>query len=148
MLAYKHILLATDLSDETDNVAETAATWAKLSNGKLSIVHVLEHSPVVYGGGEFSIPLDLSVEEQLGENAKKALAILANKFHIDPEDQYICHGSVKREVTQLAERLSIDLIVVGSHGHSGIDFLLGSTANAILHSANCDVLAIRTIETP
>ncbi|WP_292363901.1 universal stress protein, partial [Methylophaga sp. UBA1464] len=39
-----------------------------------------------------------------------------------------------------------DLIVVGSHGRKGIKMLLGSTANAILHHARCDVLAVRLLD--
>lgn len=144
MLAYKHVLFATDLSEETDTVAEAALDLAKRSHAKLSIVHVLEHTPIVYGGGEFSIPIDMNLEEHLAENAKKAMAALSKRYNIDQEDQYICHGSVKREIIDLSEKLHADLIVVGSHGHSGMEILLGSTANAILHAAKCDVLAVRT----
>jgi universal stress protein A len=40
----------------------------------------------------------------------------------------------------------MDLIIIGSHGRHGIRILLGSTANAILHSAKCDVLAVRVYD--
>lgn len=143
MLGYRHILLATDLSEETDKIAVTAAALAKRSQAKLSIIYVLEHTPVVYGGGEFSIPLDMNLEEHLAKNARDALAVLAHGVNIAPADQYIAYGSVKREIIELAEKLSADLIVVGSHGHSGMEVILGSTANAILHAARCDVLAVR-----
>jgi len=36
-----------------------------------------------------------------------------------------------------------DLVIVGSHGRHGVRLLLGSTANAVLHGAECDVLAVR-----
>lgn len=143
MLKYKHILLATDLSEESEKVATKASNLATRSNAKLSVVHVLEHTPVVFGGGEFSIPLDMSLEEQLTQNIQKALAMLSSRFHIHEENQYIAHGSVKKEIIELADKLKIDLIVVGSHGHSGIEVLLGSVANAILHTAKCDILAVR-----
>lgn len=143
MLSYKHILLATDLSDDFHDVATTANSIAKRSGAKLSIVHVIEHTPVVYGGGEFSIPLDMSLEEQLTQNVSKALATLSEQYNIAVENQHINHGSVKKEVLDLAQQLNIDLIIVGSHGHSGFELLLGSTANAILHAARCDVLAVK-----
>lgn len=44
---------------------------------------------------------------------------------------------------RIAEENNVDLIVVGSHGRKGIKMLLGSTANAVLHHAGCDVLAVR-----
>jgi universal stress protein A len=143
MLGYKHVLLTTDLSEETELIAKKAASIAKQTDAKLSIVHVLEHTPVVYGGGEFSIPLDMNLEQQLTKSARQALATLAHRYHISEENQYIVHGSVKREIIDLAEKCHIDLIVVGSHGHSGVAALLGSTANSILHTAKCDVLAVR-----
>lgn len=143
MLNYKHVLLAIDLSDESDEIAATAAMIAKRSQAKLSIIHVLEHTPIVYGGGEFSIPLDMNLEEHLGDNAKKALAFIGSKINVRDEDQHIAHGSVKREIIELADIINADLIIVGSHGHSGMEVLLGSTANAILHIAQCDVLAVR-----
>jgi universal stress protein A len=143
MLQYKHILLAVDLSDETDKIADAAATIAEQSQAKLSIIHVLEHTPIVYGAGEFSIPLDMSLEEQLTQNANKALNALSRRIAISEQDQYIAHGSVKREIVGLAERIKADLIVIGSHGHHGMQALLGSTANGVLHAAKCDVLAVR-----
>ncbi len=47
------------------------------------------------------------------------------------------------EIHALAEKLSADLIIVGSHGRHGLALLLGSTANGVLHGAKCDVLAMR-----
>ena len=143
MLCYKHVLLATDLSEETNVLAETAASVAKHSGAKLSIVHVMEHVPVVYGSGEFSIPLDMNLEDQLSKNARRVLTVIANRVGVADEDLYIAHGSLKKEIIELASQLEADLIVVGSHRHSGIEFLLGATANAILHTGKCDILAVR-----
>jgi|LakMenEpi03Aug12_release.lakeMendotaPanAssembly.Ray.scaffolds.fasta_scaffold485058_1 universal stress protein A len=143
MLHYKQLILATDLTEEADNIANKAASIAKRSNAKLSIIYVIEHTPIVYGGGEFSIPLEISFEEHLASGAKKALNAIASRHNILPNDQYIAHGSVKREVLELADKIEADLIIVGSHGQSGMEYLLGSTANAILHAAKCDVLAVR-----
>ena len=52
-------------------------------------------------------------------------------------------GSTRREILRLAKELDTNLIVIGSHGREGIQRLLGSTANAVLHGAPCDVLAVR-----
>ncbi len=147
MLSYKHVLLATDLSEDTDTIAQTASFLAKRSKAQLSIIHVLEHTPVVYGGGGFSIPLDMSLEEQLVTNARRALTILSNHLNIPEQNQFIAHGSVKREIIDLAQKITADLIIVGSHGQSGIAMFIGSTANAILHAAKCDVLAVRSATT-
>jgi universal stress protein A len=55
-------------------------------------------------------------------------------------------GSPKAEITRVAEEQGVDLIVVGSHGRLGLELLLGSTANGVLHAAKCDVLAVRVKE--
>lgn len=143
MLSYRHILLATDLSEGFDKVAHRAHLLAQRTGASLSIVHVIEHTPVVYGGGEFSIPLDMNLEDHLTQNVKRALSVLAKQCGVTEQNQYIAHGSVKKEIIDLAAQLNADLIMVGTHGHSGFERLLGSMANAILHAAKCDVLAVR-----
>jgi universal stress protein A len=52
-------------------------------------------------------------------------------------------GATKFEIARVAKENTFDLIVVGSHGRHGVALLLGSTANAVLHGAPCDVLAVR-----
>lgn len=142
MPSYKHILLATDLSSTSDTVVKRAQEIAKNYNAKLSAIHVLEYTPIAYAG-EFTIPIDINVEQLLETNARKALEKLGKKYNINPKNLYLEKGSVKSIVTKLAETLKTDLIVVGTHGHHGIDILLGSHANAILHVAPCDVLVVR-----
>jgi universal stress protein A len=142
MTDYNHILLATDLSEKSDYVAEHAKKMAKESGAKLSIVYVMEHSPVAYGG-EFSIPIDASLEEILEKQARDTLAKLSSKYEIDNAQQHLANGSVKMAVTETAEEIKADLIIVGTHSHHGLDVLLGSRANAILHRAKCDVLVVR-----
>ena len=142
MLDLKHVLLATDLSEQCDQVAQAAFDIAKTCNATLSIVHVMEHSPIAYGG-EFSIPIDVNLEQTLETHAREGLATLADKYNIPENNQHIESGSVKLGVVELAIELKVDLIVVGTHGHHGMDLLLGSRANAILHSTKCDVWVVR-----
>jgi universal stress protein A len=142
MLDYKRILLATDLSETSEQVAIAAAKIAKQNNAELHIIHVMEHSPVAYGG-EFSIPIDVNLEQSLEASAREALASLGEKYQVKPEHQHLESGSVKLAVKELTDNIKPDLIVVGTHGHHGIDVLLGSRANAILHIAPCDVMVIR-----
>ncbi len=52
-------------------------------------------------------------------------------------------GRPGSEIRRQAEENDADLIVIGSHGRHGIQLLLGSTANSVLHGAACDVLAVR-----
>lgn len=139
---YKHVLLATDLSAHSDTVAKRASAIAKMTHAKLSIVHVLTHTAVAYAG-EFSIPIDAEFEAALEAQAKKQMAKLGKKYQIAEDAQHLAQGSVKLAVTDLANEIHADLIVVGTHGHEGLNLLLGSQANAILHVAKCDVWVIK-----
>lgn len=138
---YKHILLATDLSEHSNYVAKRAAVIAHTLHATLSIVHVLAHTPVAYAG-EFSIPIDAEFEAILEKQAKIQLTKLGKKYNIPAKQQYLTQGSVKFAVTECASRIKADLIVVGTHGHTGLELLLGSQANGILHAAQCDVWVI------
>ena len=71
---------------------------------------------------------------------------IGEQFNISATSQFIEVGSPKSVIMNKAQELGADLIVVGSHGRHGIQLLLGSTANAVIHHANCDVLAVRVSE--
>jgi len=142
MMHYRHILLATDLSDQSDQVARRAQEIAQESKAKISIIYVMEHSPVAYGG-EYSIPIDVNLQEALEKKAKDSLTKQAEKFGINPADQHLLSGSVKLAVIDTAEEIGADLIVVGTHSHTGLIALLGSRASSILNHAKGDVLVIR-----
>jgi universal stress protein A len=143
MIPYKHILLATDLTGDSELIANRAKEIADGVKAELSIIHVVENTPVVYGGGEFSIPIDINLEEKLVEQARQAMVRLGERFNVPLERQYVEIGSAKKIIADMAEQLGVDLIIAGTHGRYGWEVLLGSTANAILHIAKCDVLVVR-----
>lgn len=143
METYKHILLAADFSEHGEVVAQRAKALADIYQAKLSIVHVMDNlliSDAAYGS---TIPFDLDLTAELMAAAKKRLALLAEKLAIPEDNQWMEMGSPKLEIIRIAEENNVDLIVVGSHGRHGLALLLGSTANGVLHHANCDVLAVR-----
>jgi len=141
MNEYQHILLAVDLSEDSQLLAERAAALAKQNDAKLSLVHTIEPINFAYGG---DIPMDLSaIQEQLDEHAHKKVAEFANQFNIAEESQHIVVGLPQNEIHRIARELNVDLIVVGTHGRHGLSLLLGSTSNGVLHGADCDILAVR-----
>ena len=139
---YKHVLLAIDLSEHSKQVTKRAVEIAKATQAKLSVVHVFAHTPIAYAG-EFSIPIDAAFEMTLKRQTEQYLTRLGKKYNISKKMIHLTEGSVKSAVTELAEKIKADLIVVGTHGHSEIGALLGSQASAILHAAHCDVWVVR-----
>lgn len=140
-MSYQHILLAVDLTEESQQVAEKAVTLAQQSGSTLSLVHVIEPLSFAYGG---DVPMDLStIQEQLDEHAQQRLTEFAALQAVDIKQIHVVTGHTESEIHRIAKETDIDLIVVGSHGRHGLSLLLGSTANGVLHGAKCDVLAVR-----
>ena len=141
MAGYKKLVLAVDLTEESNAVADRATALAASFGAELHLVHVIEPLSLAYGG---DVPMDLSsVQEQIQEQAKSHLREFANRLSIPSERQHLIFGRPESEIHRVAEEQGADLIVVGSHGRHGLALLLGSTANGVLHGANCDVLAVR-----
>lgn len=138
-----HILVATDLLPNTEIVLQKAKEIADKFNAKLSIIHVVEYLPPIYSNLELISPFEGEFLQAMEDNARADLTKLADKYNIAPTNRYLEVGMAKHSVLELATKLEVDLLVVGSHGRHSIDLLLGSTANAILHAAKCSVLAVR-----
>lgn len=141
MSDYRRILLAVDLTEESNAVAVRATSLAHVYDSELHIVHVIEPLSLAYGG---DIPMDLSsVQEQIHDQAKSHLAEFATTLGVPVDRQYLIFGRPESEIQRVADTKEVDVIVVGSHGRHGLALLLGSTANGVLHGATCDVLAVR-----
>ncbi len=139
---YQRILFATDFDEVGIHAAHKAKKIAEENNATLHLVHVIEPIPAyAYPGfAGFS-----DVESSIKKQAEEELAKLAQDLGLEPSSTHLEFGSTKHEVLKVAKDLDIDLIVAGSHGKHGLALLLGSTANAILHGAECDVLIVRNV---
>jgi universal stress protein A len=139
---YKHILFATDLTDETDYIVNKVQALRGFTGAKLSLVHIVEPMP----GYSYAYLGIEDIEGQLIEEAREALTKLGGKLAVERNDQWIEVGPTKSKILKVAVEIGADLIICGSHGRHGLSLLLGSTANAILHGAHCDVLTVRLPE--
>lgn len=141
MSQYSTILVAIDLSDDSARVVERGMAIAANNGARLHIIHVIEPLSFAYGG---DIPMDFSgIQDEIHQQAKAQLERFSQANEIDEQHQHLLLGKPEVEIHALAEEVSADLIVVGSHGRSGFALLMGSTANGVLHGATCDVLAVR-----
>ncbi len=137
---YRHILLATDLAPDTVQVAERAVALAA-QGAELTLLHVIEPLALAYGA---EWPTDLgSLQEELGRRAKQQLDETATQLGIGKDRCVLATGNIEKEILRVAAERGVDLIVMGRHSRRGLAALLGSTANAVLHHAACDVLAVR-----
>lgn len=139
---YKHILFATDLTEETGYIINKVKAIRSSTNARLSLVHVVEPMP----GYSYAYLGIEDIEGQLIEEARTALQKLGQDLNVDKKDQWVEVGPTKTKIQAVASQIGADLIIVGSHGRHGLSLLLGSTANAVLHGAKCDVLVVRLPE--
>jgi universal stress protein A len=154
MGAYTNVLVAVDLAADNHVIMERAK-GVVAPDGQLAIIHVMEPAYFYYGLApthQIGVPSTTmgfpdDTEEDLARRANAQLEQFGEEFGVPPEQRFLERGHAATHILELAEERGAELIVLGSHGRHGLQLLLGSTANAVLHRATCDVLAVRVYET-
>ncbi len=143
MSRHQTILAAIDLTEEAPEVVAAAAAAA--ADGTLHLLTVIRPLTHAYTGVEMAglAAAALNFEAEAEKQANAALAALGESADVPASRMQVTFGVPATEIKNHAEAIGADLIVVGSHGRHGLGLLLGSTANAVLHSAPCDVLTVR-----
>lgn len=142
MANYQQILVAVDFSKEFETVLEKAIEQQQLTGARMLLVHVVEYTGAMYTG-EIPLPEDLDLDQRLAKQAEEKLQAMITQHGLQNAGYQVEIGTPKREIVRVAEEQQADLIIIGSHGRHGLQLLLGSTANGVLHQATCDVLAVR-----
>jgi universal stress protein A len=140
MNGYDKILVALELVGDEDHLIESALKVATDAGG-ISLLHVSE--PTLYPAGPYLGAITMDGPKVDTEALQQRLVELAEKFSLAKDGHCVRMGGAAVEIHRVADKNGVDLVVVGSHGRQGIQLLLGSTANAVLHGARCDVLAVR-----
>jgi len=142
---YTRILGASDFLDPSYSAAKRVTSLVKSYNAELMLLHVVDSSSELlfheWVGAE---RVDYFTDFQI-QAARDALQALAAAIQYpDAKQRTITSTDTPaQEIIRFAETQDIDLIAVGAYGRYGIDFLLGSTAERVLHGASCDVLVAR-----
>jgi nucleotide-binding universal stress UspA family protein len=137
MLPIKTILCPVDFSDNSKPVFQLACALARDYAAHLHLVHVVA-PPVVYGEGMVSITSEKSREELIC----KLKDLQASEPQVDI-DHHLREGEPFLEILDMAKRLKSDLIVMGTHGWTGLTrLLMGSVAEQLMRKASCPVLTI------
>jgi len=142
---YRKILVAVDLNDDSTALVERARLLAA-SDDAIHLAFVFEPIDTLYYGMVPVAPAQSGVsqvEQEVHANVAKQLERLGVELSIPEDRRHMPTGSAAREIRHLAEEGGFDLIVMGAHAEKGVQRLLGSTANSVLHGAACDVLAMR-----
>lgn len=141
---YKNILLAVDFHDDNATVVETAKDMAELYGATMHLVHVNEPLGMAYAADGVSWGDQVyALEASIRKESEKKLGELASSLGVPEDRTHLLEGRPATRIHNLCESENIDLIILGTHGQGGLQLLLGSTANSVLHGSGCDVLAIR-----
>lgn len=139
----KKIIVPIDFSEHSEYALETAASIAKKHNGELIVLHMLELSNAVYTASRSSIGEEAVFYLKLAE--QKMSKFLDRPFLEDVEiTPVIKHFKVFKEINDIVDQQQIDLIVMGSHGASGVkEVLIGSNAEKVVRHATIPVLIVK-----
>lgn len=145
----KTILFPTDFSDGARAAMNHAVSLAKDYKAKLLLMYVVQDIAV----SEWYIPSTLSMTELLEDMEKGAWTEMEKlgsevgaTVGADNMEKIISRGVPFVEILRTAKDRSVDLIVIGTHGRTGIDHMLfGSTAEKVVRKSPCPVLTVRMV---
>ena len=147
-LALKRILVPTDFSEDSQKALRYAIRFAEQFAASVTLVHVFE--PITYPADMGYVPVAMQTHwDLLRASATERLEGFA-KQELKPSvlgDTVIRCGSAFNEIVMVAKELNIDLIIISTHGYSGLKHLvMGSTAERVVRHAPCPVLVVREKE--
>ncbi len=148
MEKFSTVLVAVDFSDSSDNAFQMALMMAKSFSARLLVLHVI-NEPVDMRG--FYVP-HISfeqLEKEIEEGAEKMMESFC-RDHLSDFQNYeslIVSGLPYEEIIGQASEKGADLIVIGTHGRTGLDHVLfGSTAEKVVRKSKIPVLTVRLEE--
>ena len=146
-LQIQKILVPTDFSECGNYALSYAASLARTFGSSIIFVHVIELIVPTVGYSGMTEPLPIAdISEQLEDSAERELPKLAECDDCSGLDieELIVHGEAAAEIVRVAKEREVDLIVVSSHGRTGLGrILFGSTAEAVVRHAGCPVLVVK-----
>lgn len=141
-MSFQRVLIALDLSPISTHAMDVGVDLAKAVGAQIGLVYVVDRK-LAYapdGGVAASVIVD-----ELRDEGRRLLKAASHRVGDDPPPwEYLVEGSPSPEIIKAAEEWKADLIVLGTHGRSGVSrAFLGSTAEAVLRHSQIPVLVVR-----
>ncbi|NLZ29917.1 MAG: universal stress protein [Methanomicrobiales archaeon] len=141
---FRKILVAIDGSEPANRALEAAIEEAGMWNAEVHVIYVVE------SGLFSSLPMDNTLEiiysvlQKEGEEILESARVKADAANV-PLTTYLRQGHAGSQIVSLAEDLGVDLIILGSHGKSGVDRLfLGSVTDYVVRNSSITTTVVRS----
>ena len=143
------VLIAVDFSDATGHVIRAALQLLRLSEGDAYLVHVAQPEPEFIGYDVGPDSVRESIARELRAKHRKLQELTEEGWPSGVRvTALLVQGPTVQKIVDQINRLAVDVIVLGSFGHSPLpEALMGSTASAVMKSAGCPVLVVPTGDT-
>jgi nucleotide-binding universal stress UspA family protein len=144
----RRILVPTDFGKSSQNALAYAVEFARKFSAEITLLHVVQDLALFIPEAVMAPPPAVPPVEQFRVAARTALerTIVALGEPV-PVQAEVAEGPPHEEIVRLARERNIDLIIMGTHGHTGLaHFLLGSVADKVVRRAPCPVLTVRARE--
>ena len=146
MIALKRVLIPVDFGENSAQVLHYGLDLAKKFDAEVHLLHIIEDRAAIAAGpdGFYRLPGE-TVVEMVEETQKKLEEVeFPEGFQEMGRTCHVSEGAPFVEIIQYAKKHDIDLIVMGTHGKTGIvHMLMGSVAERVVRKAPCPVLTIR-----
>ena len=146
MIALKTIVVATDFSAPSNTAVLYGLNFARTFGAKVHLLNVVDDVAVYATAlGDFG-----AFQTRLEDDARERLAALmtdADRANVEVESTVLTSSAMAYTVIGFARDVRADLIIVGTHGRTGLSHLaFGSVAEKVVRLADCPVLTVRTKE--
>lgn len=130
-----------------DRIVDAAVKLAEQCNAQVELMHAFDWTAVYASDmGIGALPLATGLYEALGQAQHEVFEALAERHGVAPQQRHFIEGTPLNSICTFAADHQIDVIVMGTTGHRGLDRRLGTTAELVLQRAPCSVLAIKPQE--
>lgn len=141
----RRILFPTDFSERAEAAWEYAQTVASAFNAEIHLLHVLQEPVTMLPESALAVAPPAVNMPELMEAAEQGLERISQSTSNSVTNRSVVSGPPAEEIVRYARDAGVDLIVLGTHGRTGLaHVLLGSVAEKIVRKAPCPVLTVRS----
>ncbi len=140
----QHFLVPIDFSESSSQALAYAVSLARQLKARITLLHIIQAPPLA--GGDMGVALPQTYLQEIEDISRRDMEAYRQSTADEgvAADVVLVHGVPFQEILETAKAHHADLIVMGTHGRTGLSHvLLGSVAEKVVRMAHCPVLVAR-----